>query len=162
MGKNVHMAPDDSSPDVLSSLPRSRPQRRSTKRDAGRAKASGAGAEAPAGTTSKRTGAGKAKTAAKPRAATRAKAAAKPKTTAKPRATAKPRRAAPPKARASGEVRIPPAGFAPPREDTGRSAPSGTELVGTVVQAAGELAQIGAAVGGQALKSVLGRLGRDR
>jgi len=54
-----------------------------------------------------------------------------------------------------------PAGFALPREAEQRGAPSGVELVATAVQAAGELAQIGLAVGGQALKSALGRLGRS-
>jgi hypothetical protein len=54
----------------------------------------------------------------------------------------------------------PPAGVAPPRDTQDRPAPSGVELVGTAIQAAGELAQMGAAIGTQALKSALGRLGR--
>jgi hypothetical protein len=46
----------------------------------------------------------------------------------------------------------------PPRDKP--SSPSGTALVGTVVQAAGELAQIGATVGGQILKRAFERLPR--
>lgn len=38
------------------------------------------------------------------------------------------------------------------------SAPSGTELVTTVVQAAGELAQVGLSIGGQVLKRAVDRL----
>jgi hypothetical protein len=120
------MAPDDPTPapDVLSSLPRTRPQRRSPKRDAP----------------------GKAATATK--AATKA--------TRAPKKAAAPRRTTP----KTSSAHLPPAGFAPPRGDDGH-APSGTELVGTAIQAAGELAQIGLAVGGQALRSALGRLGRS-
>jgi hypothetical protein len=114
------MAPDDPKPDVMSSLPRTRPQRRSAKRDA------------------------PVKKAAPKQAAPRAKAAPK---------KAAPKQAAP--------ANIPPAGFAPPRDTEPRPVPTGVELVGTAIQAAGELAQIGLAVGGQALKSALGRLGRS-
>lgn len=115
------MAPEDPKPDVLSSLPRSRPQRRSAKRDAP-------------------------KPAAKKAPAAR-KPAPKPRKAPKPRVHAAPRR-------------IPPAGFEPPRDAEDRPAPSGVELVGTAIQAAGELAQIGLAVGGQALRSALGRISR--
>jgi hypothetical protein len=124
MGQNAGMAPDDPKPDVMSSLPRTRPQRRSAKRDAVRKPAAGA---------------------PKPAAA---------KSAPKEAAAAKPRVRAVPKG-------IPRAGFAPPPDPDERRAPSGVELVGTAIQAAGELAQIGLAVGGQALKSALGRLGRS-
>ena len=40
----------------------------------------------------------------------------------------------------------------------GRTPPSGTELVTTAIQAAGELAQIGLTVGGQVLKRAVNRL----
>src|SRR5205807_399076 len=103
------MASDDPKPDVLSSLPRTRPQRRSARRPA---------------------------------------AASTPPAKAGPRATA------------TATRRIPPAGFAPPRADEGRT-PSGTEIVGTAIQAAGELAQMGLAIGGHALKGALGRIGRS-
>ena len=132
------MAEDELPPDVMSSLPRTRPQRRSAKRDA------------PAKPAAKRTAANGSKPPAKPRA----KAASKPAAKAKPKAATKPR------ARTK-DPRIPPAGFETPRDQADRPLPSGVELVGTAIQAAGELAQIGIAVGGQALKSALGRLGRS-
>ena len=53
--------------------------------------------------------------------------------------------------------RVPPAGYATPSDD---DRPRGTDLVGTAVQAAGELAQIGIAFGGRALKSAIQRLPR--
>src|SRR4051794_4639275 len=121
------MANDDVKPEVLTSLPRTRPQRRSAKRDAPKPRAK-------ASTT-------------KPRAAAKPTAAAKPRAAAKPKATAKSRP-------------IPPAGFATPADRGDRPAPGGVELIGTAIQAAGELAQIGLAIGGQALRSALGR-GRE-
>jgi hypothetical protein len=125
------MATDDEKPDVLSSLPRTRPQRRSARRAAPQAAA----------------------TAKQPMAPKQPAAAKKAPTRPKPRVAAKTKaKAVPP--------RIPPAGFAPPRDTQDRPAPSGVELVGTAIQAAGELAQMGAAIGTQALKSALGRLGR--
>ena len=51
---------------------------------------------------------------------------------------------------------MPPAGYATPRDDTHR----GAHLIGTAVQAAGELALIGVAAGGRALKSAVQRLPR--
>jgi hypothetical protein len=73
------------------------------------------------------------------------KAKAKPK--AKPRA-----KAVPPAPR-----QVPPAGYAVPK--TGSPVGSGpTELVGTAVQALGELASLGASLGGRALRDALGRL----
>ena len=53
---------------------------------------------------------------------------------------------------------IPPAGYATPHTDD--DAPSGADLVTIAVQAAGELAHIGIAAGGRALKSALQRLPR--
>jgi hypothetical protein len=69
-----------------------------------------------------------------------------PKPPAKPRAKAEP---APPP--------IPAAGYATPRDDDG---PGAVDLIGTTVQAVGELAQIGLAAGGRALKSAFQRLPR--
>ena len=121
--------------DVFGSLPNARPQRRSARRDRAGAKAKPAtSAQAQAGA------------AAKPRPAAKAK----------PAAQAKPRPAAPPRTTAS---QIPPAGYATPHADDD-GVPRGAELVTTAVQAAGELAQIGLAAGGRALKSALGRLPR--
>jgi hypothetical protein len=124
--------------DVFGSLPNARPQRRSARRDRPAAKAK------PAAT-------GAAEPAAKPKPAAREKAAtsAKPKPAARPKTT-------PPRATAA---QIPPAGYATPRTDDD-GIPRGADLVTTAVQAAGELAQIGLAAGGRALKSALERLPR--
>jgi hypothetical protein len=70
-------------------------------------------------------------------------------------ARAKPRKKAAPKPKKASQV--PPAGYATPVDD---DRPRGTDLVGTAVQAAGELAQIGIAAGGRALKSAIQRLPR--
>ena len=126
------MAPDDSDRDVLSSLPRTRPQRRSAKRDATRAKAS---------------------TATKPKPKPKPKAASRPKTKAPTSIRAKQARRGDNRAR-----RMPPSGFAPPRTTEEQRPPSGTELIGTAIQAAAELAQIGLAVGGHALRGALDRI----
>jgi hypothetical protein len=155
--------------DVFGSLPNTRPQRRSARRDRAGAKAKPAtSAQAKAGArAAKPQPAAKAKPAAqaKPRPAARAEpaargqraASAKPAAPAKPAASAKPAaEAAPPRTTAS---QIPPAGYATPHADDD-GVPRGTELVTTAVQAAGELAQIGLAAGGRALKSALGRLPR--
>lgn len=125
------MAPDDSERDVLSSLPRTRPQRRSAKRDA--------------------------KPKAAPKATPKPKAKAAPK--AKPAARKAPASIGAQRARRGGKSarRMPPAGFAPPRAKENQGPPSGPELIGTAIQAAAELAQIGLAVGGHALRSALGR-----
>jgi hypothetical protein len=93
------------------------------------------------------------KTVAKPRAkkaAPKAKAAAKPAPARKPR----PVRAGAPALRESTER----ARTAEPPPSRRRSPPSGTELVTTAIQAAGELAQIGLAVGGQVLKRAVDKL----
>jgi hypothetical protein len=52
---------------------------------------------------------------------------------------------------------VPPAGYATPVDD---DRPHGADLLGTAVQAAGELAHIGLAFGGRALKSAIQRLPR--
>lgn len=91
------------------------------------------------------------------------KAAPKASTPRAKQGAAKPARPATKPARPPRAVprSIPPAGFAPPHDRGERPAPSGIELIGTAIQAAGELAQIGLAVGGQALRSALGRGNRD-
>jgi hypothetical protein len=123
---------DERPNDLLSALPRTRPHRRSEKRGA------------------------------KPQpAAAEPKAAAKPKPAAKPAHTT-----ARKSSRRSGDTRmrqpaqprgIPSARRAPKR----KPAPTtGAELVGTAVQAVGELAEIGVALGTRALRNALGRLPR--
>jgi hypothetical protein len=171
IGQNPAMSPTDPAAtgndrEVLGSLPKTRPERRSTKRDrparAARP-AAGAGAETPAGAK---------RPPAQPAAARRTKAAAKPAAGAKrPKAAAgksaarakigadaktptRARKAAP----ASGPSKpVPPAGYAAPR--AGKPGGPG-DLMGTAVQAAGELAEIGATLAGQALRSALRRLPR--
>ena len=200
---------DDNQREVLSSLPRSRPVRRSRKRGeapaAGRRDADGSarsgGSNATPATRAKKS-ASKPKTAAKEAtakpAAKKAKPAAakksparktaakaKPKTAAAKRsparktaAKAKPRAAArtgatdgkaqrptPISAAPTAQARraqkpktdAPPAGWATP-EDAGGKPPSGVEIVTTGVRAVGELAQLGGAVAGQAVKGLLSRL----
>ncbi|MEP6952790.1 MAG: hypothetical protein ABI950_01865 [Solirubrobacteraceae bacterium] len=131
--------------EVFGSLPSSRPERRSAKRASRTTTASST-------TTAKTTA--EAKVTSKPKKATKAKAkpAAKAKAAAKPRAAAKPKAAPPPRST------VPPAGYATPRSD---EEPSGRgDLIGTAVQAAGELTQIGLAAGSRAISSALKRLPR--
>ena len=107
----------DGDREVLSSLPRTRPERRSAKRAT--------------------RGSAAAKAAAKPKPRPKAKAAPRPKP-------------APPR-------RVPPAGYAVPK--TGSPVSSGsTELVGGAIQAIGELANLGVALGARALRDALTRL----
>jgi hypothetical protein len=122
--------------DVFGSLPNTRPQHRSAKRDRGDAKAKPAAAPA-------------SKPKAKP-AAAKAKPKARASAKARPAADAGPAPAA---------SKIPPAGYATPRGDDD-GVPRGADLVTTSVLAAGELAQIGLAAGGRAVKSALERLPR--
>ncbi len=130
-------SPNGAERDVLGSLPRARPTRRSSKRGAP---------------------AGPATSAPEQAAATRSQA---PPTT---RAT-KPRRQAPKRAAAAKRPRlpparpIPPAGYATPSGESGDRGEHPGLLV-TVVLATGELAHLGLAAGRQALKGTLGRLPR--
>jgi hypothetical protein len=124
-----------SSDDVFSGLPNARPQRRSAKRD--------------------RAAAGDGSRPAPKKAPPQARAAASTKPAAA-RSKAGGGRAKP-QAKAAPTPKPPPAGYATPTDD---DAPHGADLVGTAVQAAGELAHIGIAFGGRALKSAIQRLPR--
>jgi hypothetical protein len=84
----------------------------------------------------------------------KAKPRPKPKAKAKPRAKAKPAAVSP----GSPPLRVRRVTDAPPPEPL--AAPTGTELVTTTVRAAGELAQIGFTLGGQALKRAVDRIRR--
>jgi hypothetical protein len=106
----------DGDREVLSSLPRTRPERRSAKRGA------------------------------------RPSAGAQPTAKPAPKARAKPR----PKAKPAPKP-VPPAGYAVPKTASPVGS-GGAELVGTAVQALGELANLGAAVGARALRGALSRL----
>jgi hypothetical protein len=130
------MADDDDADDVLSRLPKTRPARRSTRRAPADGTSPTASAPAKAKAAPKRT-------AAKPTATAKAKAAAK----AKPKTPPKPVAAAP-----------------PPPEPTPESVrkpiepPSGSEILHTAVQAAGDIAQVGLVIGREALKAARSKL----
>jgi hypothetical protein len=152
--------------EVLASLPNSRPTRRSAKRDRG-PRGSGAGAaaggpakpaRAAAGAAAK--GGAKAAPKAGAKAAPKAGAKAAPKAGAKaaPKANQRAGRTTAKRGPAPKASPIPPAGYATPHADD--DGPRGADLVTTAVQAAGELAHIGIAAGGRALKSALQRLPR--
>jgi hypothetical protein len=110
---------------------------------------------------------------ASPRAATTA-SAAKSSAATKPKAA--PKKAAPPKAAKTSAPKdadakaaklrkpppSPPAGWEVPDQDGRREGgrPSGTQVVTTAVQAAGELAQLGVTISGQLLKRAAGRIPR--
>jgi hypothetical protein len=110
------------------------------------------------------------KAPAKPKAARKPKAAAKPKTAAQPKSAAQPKAAktSAPKAAEAKAAKLrkpapaPPAGWQVPDQDGRRQGgpPSGTDIVTTAVQAAGELAQLGVTIGGQLLKRAAGRIPR--
>jgi hypothetical protein len=126
--------------DVFSALPSTRPQRRSAKRDrGGKGDAPRAGAEnAPPQA--------RAEASSKPGAGSARAKSQRPRSAAKPKAAAQPK--SPP---------VPPAGYATPKDD---DRPHGADLVGTAVQAAGELAHIGIVFSAKALKSAIQRLPR--
>jgi len=140
---------------VLTSLPRSRPVRRSSKRGERPARESVAGATEQ---NAAATVAPKRKPAARPRP--KAQATGKPRATNRPAETAQkhaPQAGAPP--RAAPARKVPPAGYASPALRTQRERSHGPpELITTVLQAANELAQIGLEVGRQTLQSMLDRL----
>jgi hypothetical protein len=148
----------DSDREVLTSLPRSRPVRRSAKRgervDATKSTASPsrrAAASTPRAARTTAAGAAKA-TAAKPRRAPTTAAAG---AGAKPRASTERPRVAP-------QRKVPPAGYAAPSSARSDEPPGSgaADLIGTTLQAAAELAQIGLTVGRQTLQSMFDRLPR--
>lgn len=175
---------DDPQREVLSSLPRSRPARRSTKRtgttasqaDAVKAASESTGATTDADTTTTAADTTPAPATTPAAAAKRPAAAkAKPAAGAKKPAAARPKpklEAVPapangasaertptpdPSAPAPGAADTPPAGWAT-EKDAGGSPAGPVETVTTAVRAVGEVAQIGAAVGKQAVKGLLSRL----
>ena len=90
------------------------------------------------------------------RSAKRDQPTAKPRRAAAPRASSKRTASAEPKA---SPRKVPAAGYATPTE-AASDAPKGADLFATTIQAVGELAQIGVAAGGRAVKSALQRLPR--
>jgi hypothetical protein len=214
IGKNLAMPPRDpesssADRDVLTSLPRTRPTRRSAKRD----RPADAGARTTPGTGPATTGAGAGTTPPEDAAAAaatdtparaRRRAAAKPKAAAAPAqraartsggskpaatraqrstsagakasaasraasaggtrrrttASARSTAASPPGTDAPRETTVPPAGYATEPAGSARRGPDPFALVTTTVQAAGEIAQIGATLWGQAVRSAINRLPR--
>ncbi len=165
-------------PEVLGALPRRRPHRRSDKR-AARPAAQGAsasvtpitGERSPGAPAAKpRTASAKPRTAsAKPRTAAGAKpraaagAAAAGAAAAKPRAAAGAKRratAAKPKLRQPAQPGGTPATPRPDRTPAREPDVSRPDILGTAVQAAAELAEIGLAVSARALRSAVSRLPR--
>jgi hypothetical protein len=133
------MASKDASKSVMGNLPNTRPARIGGRRER-------TDGEAAAKPSKPKTTAAKAKTtAAKP-----ATTGATPKTGSKPRAI----RSGSPGLKAAKDKKAASA----PRKPQPASPPKGTELVTTAVQAAGELAQIGLTLGGQAVKRAVRRL----
>jgi hypothetical protein len=167
MAKGSKKSPPADETGVLGSLPATR----STRLGRRRAETDGASTtgepgskkRAPARAASKpKAAAAKPKaTAAKPKAVA-AKPAAPKRPTAVPSEPAGPRRPSPVReAKGPRPVRSGSPGLdAVPVEERPSTAqpPSGTELVSTVVKAAGEVAQIGLTVGGQILKRAVDRL----
>ena len=121
---------DDRPTEVLGALPRTRPHRRSDKRGAKGATPSRAEATAAKTTTPPPTPIRSASSARKPRAQ-RLRQPAQPDGTP-----------------------------TTPRERAEPSPPSGTEILGTVVHAAAELAEIGLTASARALRNTLSRLPR--
>ena len=129
---------------VLGSLPATRPTRFGRER-----RENGAG-------TATKSAASPAPKRAKPKPRSRPKPKAAPRAPAEPRTARRPRpvRAGAPSLAESTER----AQHAERPPESTTSPPSGTELVTTAIQAAGELAQIGLAVGGQVLRRAVDRL----
>ena len=141
----------DGDRDVFGSLPNTRPQRRSARRDRAGAKAKAAAARPGEGRSPRPPSRSRRK--ARRHAGRREGEATHDRAAPSPPPAARADRCRPP------APEIPPAGYATPRADDD-GVPHGAQLVTTAVQAAGELAQIGLAAGGRALKSALGRLPR--
>ena len=155
---------------MLTSLPRSRPVRRSAKRGDRPDPQNGANASPrraaakPRGAKATTTGAAKATSAraakataggAKPHSARAARPKPKPKPKPKPRVA----RTTAERARVEPKRKVPPAGYAAPTSRPKEPASSGAaDLISTTIQAAGELAQIGMTVGRQTLQSMFDRL----
>src|SRR3954471_13209057 len=162
---------------VLGNLPATRPTglRAERSRDGAKARATKAGdAAASAKAKPKTTASAKPKTTASAKPKAKARASAKPRSTAKITTTeAAPRTPATPAGEPAAPRRPRPVRAGAPalaesteraRSDVheplepGAAPPSGTELVTTAVQAAGELAQIGLKLGGRALRRAVDRL----
>jgi hypothetical protein len=179
MRDHVASMSDDTPSDVLGSLPRTRPHRRSTRRAARPAGGNGNGAptvEAPPKPARKV--AAKAQSPAKPKAKATSSAAKKTATraarpttsgnvratttgTARP-ATTRTARAATPRRPKPTRLRQPaqPAGTPTTPRNRKPVPTTGADVVGTAVQAAAELAEIGLSVSARAVRRAVSRLPR--
>jgi len=147
----------DSDREVLTSLPRTRPVRRSDKRAARPGTANGDPA-APKRTAKRTAKNAPARADAKPRAQPARKPPAPRPAPATDAATAT---ATDADGSAAPRRKIPPAGYAAPTSQAPEDPLNASaDLVATAIQAAGELTQIGFAVGRQTLRSMLDRLPR--
>jgi len=146
---------DDRPSEVLGGLPRTRPHRRSDKR-AARAPSPAAVAPtavrpAPRPAAPKPTATGKPTTATKPTPTGKLRTSSSATAAARRTARTKPARLAQPEQ---------PAG-APPAPASRKPAPStGVDILGTTVQAAAELAEIGLSASARALRGAISRLPR--
>lgn len=142
---------EDDEPEVLTSLPRSRPARRSAKRgDGDRAEATQPSTKPAPKAAAKRSG----RSADTPEPPDSATAEAQQPDMPQPPETA----AAEAQQPEPPQPEAPPAGDPPPSGSDGGPAAGATKIVATAVQAAVELAQIAVSVGRQVLRSAYERL----
>jgi hypothetical protein len=158
--------------DVLGALPNSRPHRRSEKRGARTADTGSTGHEAPPQTAASKPKSARRSSEASPAkpSASRPKATSGPRATSRPKATSGPKRAAGPKAASSPSPRKSAArrirqpaqpGGTPKTPRANQPEPADQpDVLGTAIQAAAELAEIGLTVGARALRSAMSRLPR--
>lgn len=145
----------DSDREVLRSLPRSRPVRRSAKRDDPPAAKGKRPTARPKAAAKPESAAAKPQPTAKPKPG--AKAASKPRTTSK--AKPAPKSPGAPAAGAAPRRSVPPAGYAAPDQRAADAPASGAaDLISTTIQAAAELTEIGVTIGRQTLRSMLDKL----
>src|SRR4051794_8345429 len=181
IGKNPDMPPSEpgsngNDRDVLTSLPRTRPARRSAKRDRpargstppaapdaasasdtpARAKATAAAKPKPSPTPSAQRPKRAASASAGARKAKAPSGRAKPAAANRSAARKRPARSTPATAaERSAETVVPPAGYATSSSE--RHGPDPFTIVSTAFQAAGEIAQIGATLWSQAVRSAMNR-----
>lgn len=154
--------------EVLTSLPRSRPTRRSSKRGespGGPAPERAAQQAKPSTTTPRARPQTKARpksppASARTKPATSSARAERPKRkpAEQPSPEQPPRSEATARPRVAPERKVPPAGYAAPEGGDHEGSPGPTEIVTTAIQAVAELAQIGISVGRQVLQSAFERL----
>ena len=168
------MADSEDEREVLTSLPRSRPTRRSSKRGERAADASAdeapedPSARAKPATSSARPKPAASSARAKPGSSARAKPASSARAKPAPASDRAKRQPRPPthdeqpaateRPRRPPERKVPAAGYAAPASGDTEGSPSATEILSTAIQAGAELAQIGFSVGRQVLRSALERL----